>query len=65
MMTMTDEAFNAVYSNICTGKCFNLCDSCDYSVCKEYDLLLADMIEHDGYGNYYVVQCPCFEKNSY
>ena len=65
VMDLPLDAFLSIYGdNVNTGICSNLCDSCKNIGCKLYDCAgeLADVMEQDGYGNYYVAQCQCFKK---
>ena len=61
---LPDNVFNVIYGDECNnGVCSNLCDKCKDIGCKMYDCAgeLADVMERDGFGNYYVVKCPCFK----
>ena len=64
---LSDDVFNCIYGDeYNNGVCSDLCDSCKNEGCKMYDYAgeFADVMERDGYGNYYVVKCPCFTNKS-
>lgn len=60
---LPDDVFNVIYDEYNNGVCSCLCDSCKDEGCKLYDCAgeKADVMERDGYGNYYVVKCQCFK----
>lgn len=64
IMELPEEVFNSIYGDeCCNGICSCLCNSCKDEGCKMYDCAgeVADMMERDGYDNYYVVKCQCFK----